>query len=62
MEEVKALLTVIIENQQVTNAKLDAIETRLSKLEKSISPYLASYRFNRSLIVGSATTFGAALR
>ncbi|WP_148277924.1 hypothetical protein [Paenibacillus popilliae] len=33
MEEIKALLIAIIENQQVTNAKLDAMEMRQAKFE-----------------------------
>ncbi|MFL1672180.1 hypothetical protein [Paenibacillus dendritiformis] len=33
MEEIKGLLRAIIENQQITNAKLDAMEIRLAKFE-----------------------------
>ncbi|MFW5434335.1 hypothetical protein [Paenibacillus apiarius] len=33
MEEVKGLLRAILENQQVTNAKLEAMEIGLAKFE-----------------------------
>ncbi|MFD0710998.1 hypothetical protein [Paenibacillus sp. GCM10027626] len=36
MEEVKAMLRAIIENQAITNAKLDALEMKAAKFEGEV--------------------------
>lgn len=41
MDEIKALLKAVIENQAVTNAKLDAIEMRLAKNEGNVIEILS---------------------
>lgn len=37
---IKQMLTAIIDNQQVTNAKIDNLDVRLSKVEFTIKTFL----------------------